>query len=174
MQGNTLNLHTPLTSWVRLKDQILKLCRFNFFFFIIIKTLKHTLQAFVMTWMIPKWTSGLDKWDLCFVIYMFLSNNPSSGDIFSLNLSCFSKFHQIWCVNYSHEWHMKWLWGLGEGQKIKYHKISITKSISKIFKPTFVCLLTNKRYETYKTGFSFSCLGHAPGLGLEGARGSKI
>ena len=22
---------------------------------------------------------GLDKWNLCFVIYMFLSNNPSSG-----------------------------------------------------------------------------------------------
>ena len=30
----------------------------------------------------------LDKWDLCFVIYMFLSNNPSSGDINSLNLPC--------------------------------------------------------------------------------------
>ena len=31
---------------------------------------------------------GLDQWDLCFVIYMFLSNNPSSGDINSSNLSC--------------------------------------------------------------------------------------
>ena len=31
---------------------------------------------------------GLDKWDLCFVIYMLLSNNPSSGDINSSNLSC--------------------------------------------------------------------------------------
>ena len=28
------------------------------------------------------------KWDLCFVIYMFLSNNPSSGDINSSNLPC--------------------------------------------------------------------------------------
>ena len=26
MQGNTLNLHTPLTSWVGFKGQILKLC----------------------------------------------------------------------------------------------------------------------------------------------------
>ena len=34
----------------------------------------------------------LDKWDLCFVIYMFLSNNPSSGYINSSNLPCFSVF----------------------------------------------------------------------------------
>ena len=39
--------------------------------------------------MIPKVNEGLDKWDLCFVIYMFLSNNSSSGDINSSNLSCF-------------------------------------------------------------------------------------
>ena len=43
---------------------------------------------------------------------------------------------------------------------------NITKSISKIFKPNFVCLLTNERYKTYQTGFSFSRLGHAPGMGL--------
>ena len=55
---------------------------------------------------------------------------------------------------------------LGRGQKVKYHKISITKSISKIFKPNFVCLLTNERYKTYQTGFSFRRLGHAPGVGL--------
>ena len=30
MQGKTLNLHTPLTSGIGLKGQILKLCRFNF------------------------------------------------------------------------------------------------------------------------------------------------
>ena len=35
---------------------------------------------------------------------------------------------------------------LGRGQKVKYKKISTTKSISKIFKPNFVCLLTNERY----------------------------
>ena len=32
MQGNTLNLHTPLTSGVGFKGQILKLCRCKFFF----------------------------------------------------------------------------------------------------------------------------------------------
>ena len=41
---------------------------------------------------------------------------------------------------------------LGRGQKVKYHLISITKSI-KIFIPNFVCVLTNDRYKTYQTGF---------------------
>ena len=62
--------------------------------------------------------------------------------------------------------------GPWEGAKrsniIKYHLISITKSISKIFKPNFVCLLTNERYKTYQTGFSFGHLGHAPGGGTWG------
>ena len=49
---------------------------------------------------------------------------------------------------------------LGRGQKVKYHLISITKSISKIFIPNFVCVLTNERYKTYQTGFSFCRLGH--------------
>ena len=44
---------------------------------------------------------------------------------------------------------------LGRGQKIKYHLISITKSISKIFIPNCVCVLTNERYKTYQTGFLF-------------------
>ena len=42
-------------------------------------------------------------------------------------------------------------------------------SISKIFIPNFVCVLTNERYKTYQTGFSFCHLGHAPGMGLWGA-----
>ena len=66
---------------------------------------------------------------------------------------------------------------LGRDQKVKYHWISITKPISKIFIPNFVCVLTNKRYKTYQTGFSFCLLGHAPGVGLWGGlgvpRGSK-
>ena len=62
---------------------------------------------------------------------------------------------------------------LGRGQKVKYHLISITKSISKIFIPHFVCVLTNERYKTYQTEFSFCCLGHAQGVGLWGAQGVK-
>ena len=56
---------------------------------------------------------------------------------------------------------------------VKYHLISITKSISKIFIPNFVCVLTNERYKTYQTGFSFCSLGHAPGVGLWEAGGAK-
>ena len=62
---------------------------------------------------------------------------------------------------------------LGRGQKVKYHLISITKSISKIFIPNFVCVLTNERYKTYQTGFSFCRLGHAPVVGLWGAGGPQ-
>ena len=32
-----------------------------------------------------------------------------------------------------------------------------------------MCVLTNERYKTYQTGFSFCFLGHAPGVGLWGA-----
>ena len=63
---------------------------------------------------------------------------------------------------------------LRRGQKVKYHLISITKSISKIFIPNFVCVLTNERYKTYQTGFSLFSLGHAPGLGLWGIGGSQV
>ena len=57
---------------------------------------------------------------------------------------------------------------LGRGQKVKYHLISITKSSSKIFIPNFVCVLTNKRYKTYQTGFLLRRLGHALWVGLVG------
>ena len=63
-------------------------------------------------------------------------------------------------------------WGPGEGPKGQISlNFLITKSISKIFKPNFVCLLTNERYKTYQTGFSFGHLGHAPGVGLGGTVG---
>ena len=50
-------------------------------------------------------------------------------------------------------------------------------SISKIFIPNFMCVLTNEGYKIYQTGVSFCLLGHAPGVGLRGAgvpRGSKM
>ena len=62
---------------------------------------------------------------------------------------------------------------MGRGQKVKYHLILITNSISKIFIPNFVCVLTNERSKTYKTRFSFCRLGHAPGWDL-GYLGAKI
>ena len=60
---------------------------------------------------------------------------------------------------------------LVRGQKVNYHLISITKSVSKIFIPNFVRVLTNKRYKTYQTGFLFCRLGHASGVGLWGTGG---
>ena len=36
-----------------------------------------------------------------------------------------------------------------------------------------MCILTNERYKTYQTGFSFCRLGHAPGVGLRGAGGAQ-
>ena len=36
-----------------------------------------------------------------------------------------------------------------------------------------MCVLTNERYKTYQTGFSFCHLGHGPGVGLWGAGGAQ-
>ena len=68
-----------------------------------------------------------------------------------------------------------WRRPLGRDQKVKYRLISITnfKSISKIFIPNCMCVLTNERYKTYQTRFSFCCLGHAPWVGLWGAGGAQ-
>ena len=65
-----------------------------------------------------------------------------------------------------------WPHPLGRGQKVKYHLITITKSISKIFVPTFVCVLSNNRYKTYQSFFlsSWSC----PRGGTWGYLGAKI
>ena len=46
-------------------------------------------------------------------------------------------------------------------------------SISKIFIPNFVCVLSNERYKTYQMGFLFCRCGHAPGAGLCGTRGTQ-
>ena len=105
-----------------------------------------------------------------------LLSPPSVCPLCYLLLNRWTKFNQIWCVSYSHEWGVQQQnffgpapWSPGERSKGQYHLISITKSISKIFIPNFVFLLTNERYKTYTTGFKFCCLGHAPGVGLRGA-----
>ena len=63
---------------------------------------------------------------------------------------------------------------LGRDQEVKYHLISITKSISKICLPNFACVLTNERYKAYQIEFSFCRLGHVPGVGLWGARAPRV
>ena len=53
--------------------------------------------------------------------------------------------------------------------------ISITKSILKSFIPNFVCVLTNKRYKTFQTGFASCRLGGTGALGVpRGGGGQKI
>ena len=64
-------------------------------------------------------------------------------------------------------------WALGRGQKVNYHLISITKSLQRFFIPNFVCVFTNQRYKTYKTGFTLCRLGLAPGVGLWGVGGAQ-
>ena len=63
---------------------------------------------------------------------------------------------------------------LGRGQRVEYHLIPFTKSISKILIPNFVRVPTNERYITYQMGFSFCRRGHDLRLELVGAKGSKI
>ena len=63
-------------------------------------------------------------------------------------------------------------WGSGKGSK---GQISFNFNYKVNFKDFYtklcVCVLTNERYKTYQTGFSFSCLGHAPGvLGCPGGQ----
>ena len=96
-------------------------------------------------------------------------------------LNHWTKFNQIWCVSYSHEWGVQRQnflapppGALGRGQKVKYHLISITKSISKIFNPNFVCVLTNERYKTYQMFFFILSPGSCPRGGTWGYLGAKI
>ena len=95
------------------------------------------------------------------------------------------KFNQSWCVSYLHEWHMQRheFLGLqppppprpwGGVKRSNIIKSQLLNPIPKIFKPNFACLLTNERYKTYQTGFSFDGLGHAPGVGLVGTEGGWV
>ena len=63
-------------------------------------------------------------------------------------------------------------WGLGEGPKGQLSLNLNYKVNFNDFEPNFVYLLTNERYITYQTGFSFGRLGHAQG-NLGGWGGSK-
>ena len=72
--------------------------------------------------------------------------------------------------------HFVWTHPLGRGNKgqISMNFNSITKSVLKIFKPNFVCILTNEISITYQTGFSLHRLGHAPGEEHWGTRGCRL
>ena len=61
-------------------------------------------------------------------------------------------------------------WGLGEGPKSQILNFNYKVNF-KDFIQNFVCLPTNESYKTYKTGFSFRRLGHAPVAGGGGGLG---
>ena len=66
-------------------------------------------------------------------------------------------------------------WGPGEGSKGQISLISITKSISKIFIPYFVCVLTNERYKTGRDFYSAWVMPQGWDFGaLRVPRGSKF
>ena len=94
--------------------------------------------------------------------------------LFYLLLNHWTKVNQIRCVSLSHEWGVQWyffalpLGALGRSQKVKYHLISTTKSISKIFILSFLCVLTKLEIQIYQIGFSFCRLSHAPEVGFWG------
>ena len=113
---------------------------------------------------------------LLIVFYLFLSPRfffkkkrrgycnrlrPSVCPLCYLLLNQWTKFNQIWFASYSHEsaCTVKLFvlppWALGRGQKVKYHLISITKSISKICVPNFVVFSQLKDTKHIRWDFHF-------------------
>ena len=150
-------------------DQCFKSCEFkqqNLPICMFVTNLSYPLELkydlFRITFLSPlffKKANGISPPPVCPLCYLLLNH--------------WTKFNQIWCVSYSHEWGVQQQfcfgptpWGPGEGSKGQI--FSITKSISKFFIPNFVCVLTNGKYKTYQTGFSFCRLGDAPGVGRWG------
>ena len=96
----------------------------------------------------------------------------------------FPKFNQIWCVSYLHGWHMQQNNFLGPhplgpwgGAKRSNIIKSQSQSQFKRFLNQTLCVFSQMKDITYQTGYSFRCLGHAPGVGLWetlGGWGSKI
>ena len=53
----------------------------------------------------------------------------------------------------------------GGAKRSNIIKFQLLSQFQRILNQT-LCFLTNERYKTYQTGFSFGHLGHAPGVGL--------
>ena len=108
------------------------------------------------------------------------SVRPSVCPLCYLLLNHWTKFNQIWCVSYWHEWGVQrqtffWPapWGPGEGSK---GQISFKFNYKVNFEDfyTKLCVCSHKwKIQTFQTGFSFWPLGHAQGVGLWGAGGAK-
>ena len=119
------------------------------------------------------------RWDFHSVAWVMSQASDLAGTVGGWRSNVFlPKFNQICRANYLHQWHRQRhniFWSpptgaLGRGQKVKHNKILITKSISKIFKPNFVCPLINERYKTYQTGFFIPSPRSCPRVGLRGTK----
>ena len=64
-------------------------------------------------------------------------------------------------------------WALGGTKRSNIIKFQL-QSQFQIFLYQNLCLLTNERYKTYQTVFSFCYLGQAPGVVLGGYRGMGV
>ena len=116
------------------------------------KDIKHIRRDFhLATWVMPQgWDLGV-PWGL-------------GGGFFSPISARFGV--RVTYMNATNNGTIFWVpapWGLGERPKGQISLNLNYKSISKIFKPNFVHLLTNERYITYQAGFSFAPLDHARG-----------
>ena len=106
---------------------------------------------------------------------------PAVCPLSCLLLNHWTKFNQIWCVSYSLEWggqHKKNFgpipWGPGEGSKgqISFN-FNYKVNFQRFLFQTLIVFSQMKDKKTYRTGFLFCCLGHAPGVGLWGTWGAQ-
>ena len=92
-----------------------------------------------------------------------------------LLLNHWAKSNQIYCVSCSHEWAFNgtFFWAqlpraLGMGQKVNYHLISITKSISKILNQTLCVFSQMKDIKHIKRDFHLAAMVMPQGDGPKG------
>ena len=82
----------------------------------------------------------------------------------------FPKFNQIWCVSNLHECHNFLVPGplgpWGGAKRSNISKSELQSQFQRFLNQILCIFLTNERYITYQTGFSFGCLGHAQGWDL--------
>ena len=62
---------------------------------------------------------------------------------------------------------------LGRGQRSNIIKFRLPGQFQRLLYHIVMCVLTNERYKTYQTGYLFSRLYHAPGVGQSGCPGVK-
>ena len=134
-----------------------------------LKVIYHPISLVPKLILITYWYCNRLRLSICPLCYLLLNH--------------WTKFNQICCVSYSHEWGVQRQTflapplGPGEGSKGQI-PLKFNYKVNFKYFYTKICVCSHKReIQTYQTGFSFCCLGgHAPGVGLLrrwGAQGSK-